>query len=66
MGQKCPKSTHLALVSTMTLPHSLTSAASGAERSGAAPAERSAAEWNGAERCAAERSGADRAVRVSE
>ena len=47
----------------MTLSHSRTSAASGAERSGAAPAERSvaarsAAEWSGAVRRGMERSGA--------
>ena len=69
MGQKCLKSAHLALVSTMTLSHSLTSAVSGAERSGAAPrngAERRGVPQNGAERCAAERSGVARAVRVSE
>ena len=46
---------HLALVSTMTLSHSLTSAASGA-----APAERSAAARSAADRSGAVRRGTER------
>ena len=59
MGQKCLKSTHLALVSTMTLSHSLTSAASGAEWSGARGAECSGAKRRGTERSGAPRNGAE-------